>query len=410
MIPVYEMSWINYNANSKDNSKPDCSLRALSLAYDLPYDDVSKEQRGKARSKGFSYNDVTNINSFINDHGYTPLTYTDLGRAGKIGEIWNPSDVVTVKDFADTHNTGTYLVLTGKKPKGNITAYDRNELRNSNHILCIIDGDVYDSWDSMNQYVRQYCLVDGNPNTTINKDKTDNVTLKQLADEAVNEYKQKYLLNTTDFEILNWDLDDPWVSSEFRVYTDDYTVTVDYTLFTKAQTEIPKDFITKIDGKKHRGRFVIKITPKMTNDQIKEVIDTQVESNIKKLASYFKREQKFADEMSGTSIQDLYPSLTSDLRGEDLTKVLKLLKKADPYIQQNVLDVYYDTYNKEWCVTIKADPDDEYNNEKYMLVKERGKVNFHCKNTNQLNYMYNEYKGDVEGYSTEHSYYESSYW
>lgn len=44
MITVLnEMSWVSYNANKDDKRKGDCTIRALSLAYDIPYEKVSKE-------------------------------------------------------------------------------------------------------------------------------------------------------------------------------------------------------------------------------------------------------------------------------------------------------------------------------------------------------------------------------
>ena len=47
-------------------------------------------------------------------------------------------DCYTVRDFADDHPVGTYVVGTG------------------NHVVTIINGIVYDSWDSRNEIPQYY--------------------------------------------------------------------------------------------------------------------------------------------------------------------------------------------------------------------------------------------------------------
>lgn len=55
---------------------------------------------------------------------------------------------MTVDEFADVHPTGIYFIFSAKAPSDHIS-----------HATAIIDGAVYDSWDSRVQYVREaYCI------------------------------------------------------------------------------------------------------------------------------------------------------------------------------------------------------------------------------------------------------------
>ena len=45
---------------------------------------------------------------------------------------------ITVGEFADTHS-GTYLIQSGRTPSS------------SNHLVCVVDGEVFDTWNSLDQ-------------------------------------------------------------------------------------------------------------------------------------------------------------------------------------------------------------------------------------------------------------------
>lgn len=395
MIPIYEMSLINYNANKDGRDTSDCTIRSLSLAYDLPYEEVSKELRGTSKGKTFSYNATTNINGFIVKHGWTPIAV----RNG-VDVIWNKSDVVTTEQFADEHPVGTYLCLTGKKPKGSPTEYSRDEYENYNHLLCIIDGNVYDSWNSMKQYVRQYCVVDDKPNTTVNvrTNETNEVDLLSLTNEALAKCVDQYLLNADDFKIINWNADIPMGKSEVVVEEETpYSVRVFYQFYTQAQIDMPKEF-NNIDSKKHSSSFIVKITPKTPIDDIPQLVDEQVETAIKKLASYYKKEQKYCNETTGMDLTQLYPSLDANLRGVDQGALYKLLKSADPYIQKNIVDV--SDWGKEWSFYVKPDPSDD-TDEEY--------VQFVFKNASQLKTLFGYYEDDLKNNSTQYQYHYYNY-
>ena len=152
-----------YNANTRDASVGDCVKRALSVAYSEDYDKVSAELNQIKRDKrapGYNF-DIT-FNEFMK----------------RRGDTWTkePQDV-TVDEFSQSHSSGVWLILCGKNSPS-ARGY-------SSHMAAIVNGNVYDSWNSLNYYVYKYCKV--------SKGKTDEYEFdteeicKQVA-SAVDEY------------------------------------------------------------------------------------------------------------------------------------------------------------------------------------------------------------------------------
>lgn len=128
-------SFRQYNANTKDVRKGDCSVRALSLAYGIDYEIVYKSLKTSQKEIGYRiYNDLRNIEYFIEGNNSQKI------------QVDNSID--TIDDFCNSYTVGTYLLLTSKTATSHI-----------NHIVAVIDGDLYDTWNSLNQHVREvYCV------------------------------------------------------------------------------------------------------------------------------------------------------------------------------------------------------------------------------------------------------------
>lgn len=125
-----------YNANTKNMHKGDCTVRAMSLAYGIEYADVYKELKHIQQLKGrHVYNNQMNVLDFIDKHGGTKLSL---------------DSEVSVREFSSQHSQGTYLVLTRSVKMGPM-----------DHIIAIIDGNIYDTWDSSDQIVAiAYRVID----------------------------------------------------------------------------------------------------------------------------------------------------------------------------------------------------------------------------------------------------------
>ena len=113
------MEFIFYNSNPKDIHVEDCVIRGLSLFLDQTWNEIYIF----LCEKGYELKDLPSSNivwgSFLEDLGY------------KRNILPNTCPVCyTVKQFCKDFPLGKYLLGTG------------------DHILVVIDGNYYDTWDS----------------------------------------------------------------------------------------------------------------------------------------------------------------------------------------------------------------------------------------------------------------------
>lgn len=113
------MAFIQYNANPRSNRVGDCVIRAISKVTGMSWEKTYTE----IALKGFSMYDMPSSNAvwgrYLIDNGYKMLTIPNFC-----------PDCYTVIEFCEDHPEGSYLVATGT------------------HVLAVIDGDYYDTWDS----------------------------------------------------------------------------------------------------------------------------------------------------------------------------------------------------------------------------------------------------------------------
>lgn len=120
------MAFIEYNANPAGRRVGDCTVRAISKALGKDWDDVYTG----LFVEGYSKSDMPSANSvwgaYLRDHGFTRRII--------------PDDLMdyTVRDFCADHPTGTYILAI------------------DGHVVCVIDGDYYDAWDSGNEIPHYY--------------------------------------------------------------------------------------------------------------------------------------------------------------------------------------------------------------------------------------------------------------
>lgn len=109
----------HYNPNKQNPSGSDCVIRALTKALNKSWDDVFLE----LCVYGFKYKDMPSVNSIwgfmLTDYGFNKFI---------IGNTC--PNCYTVIDFARDHDKGLYVLGMG------------------DHVVTVLDGDYYDSWDS----------------------------------------------------------------------------------------------------------------------------------------------------------------------------------------------------------------------------------------------------------------------
>lgn len=117
------MQFVYYNPNPLARNVGDCSVRALSKATGQGWE----ETYTGLCLEGFMMNDMPSANSvwgsFLRRHGFH--------------RVLAPDDM-TVSEFANSHPDGTYILAL------------------SGHVVCIVDGTLYDTWHSENEIVLYY--------------------------------------------------------------------------------------------------------------------------------------------------------------------------------------------------------------------------------------------------------------
>lgn len=138
MKRILSAELLRYNANTAGNRAPDCVKRAISYAFDKSYVQVSKDLNAKMKEKKYDQWNIPQV------YG---LVIRDYGGSSR-GDIndFDPEFTIrtTLNEFADKYNTGSYILEVGKKDDSKI----------STHLVAVVDGQVVDSWDSRNWYVK----------------------------------------------------------------------------------------------------------------------------------------------------------------------------------------------------------------------------------------------------------------
>lgn len=121
------MSYIYYNPNPLKLSVGDCTIRAISCALKMSW----KRTYLSLCVQGFLMYDMPSANrvwgEFLKTKGFKRNQMPDMC-----------PDCYTIKDFCVHNPYGTFILGTGE------------------HVVCVIDGNYYDSWDSGNEIPLYY--------------------------------------------------------------------------------------------------------------------------------------------------------------------------------------------------------------------------------------------------------------
>ena len=119
--------WKKYNPNPVGRSVGDCSIRALTKALDISWE----EAYARAAKTGYLMGDMPSSDSVwgavLREAGYKRETVPNTCPA-----------CYTLAEFAEDHPDGVYVVGTG------------------GHVATVEHGDIFDSWDSSREPVIYY--------------------------------------------------------------------------------------------------------------------------------------------------------------------------------------------------------------------------------------------------------------
>ena len=114
--------WIKYNPNPTGRFVGDCSVRAVSAALGIEWEDAYT----LISDAGFAMGDMPSSDSVwgavLRQHGFYRTSIPN-----------SCPDCYTVEDFAADHPRGVFVLGFG------------------GHVATVIDGDLYDSWDSSHE-------------------------------------------------------------------------------------------------------------------------------------------------------------------------------------------------------------------------------------------------------------------
>ena len=118
VIPV----WRYVNLNPMGKSVGDCTVRAIAIATGSAWFDTYLDLclTGMVMADMPSANAITT--AYLKKNGFRRRTIPD-----------ECPDYYTISDFCKDHPKGTYIIGTGS------------------HLTTVIDGDLWDSWDSSNE-------------------------------------------------------------------------------------------------------------------------------------------------------------------------------------------------------------------------------------------------------------------
>lgn len=113
------MGYVKFNPNPLHNRVGDCVVRAIAAACNCTWEEAYTE----LCVQGFVMCDMPSSNA---------VWKSLLNRKGFVLQAIHNScpECYTIKDFADEHEKGTFVLGTGE------------------HAVTVIDGNYYDSWDS----------------------------------------------------------------------------------------------------------------------------------------------------------------------------------------------------------------------------------------------------------------------
>lgn len=116
--------FVEFNPNPNGRRVSDCAVRAIAAAFNVTWDEAYDALSHNAKLMGDLPNSDSVWGALLRQMGFTRETLPD-----------SCPDCYTVEDFAHDHPYGVYVLKT------------------SEHVVTVVDGDWYDTFDSGREIV-----------------------------------------------------------------------------------------------------------------------------------------------------------------------------------------------------------------------------------------------------------------
>ena len=342
--------WKRYNANSRDKDVGDCVKRSLSYAYGVDYDEISRQlNRIKREVNGVAFNTSKVYTKFLRDNGASSINV-------------NAYPVMTEEEFSKKWNQGVYICLTGPENK----TY-------STHMVCIMNGDIIDSWDSSDYVVRSAWEIN---NVSLD---TSEVWWEDV-EEALNPFIDKYI-NTATKKYSDWFK--TWRTTSYKV--DNTTYKMEF--FTKTSKDISDNSVFYPD-QVYIKRITVKLNPRMSTEKNIESLKPKLKQKVYDWIYQFQKDKRDCEGLEKLEVNEDFEGWLSDKKN-----LLKLPAWCRPYVTRFKYETPSSWSIYPYELIMKALPDDPY-------VDSRGKeVEFFADSLRELKDYLERYKNFYERYS-----------
>ena len=312
MIKI-QADYVRYNANTRNKNVGDCVKRALSYAYGVDYDEISRQLN---RMKGETGSDVFNDNKVWRRFVY------------KNGGIMIPDKDykgITEEEFCEQYPQGVYICLTGK------------EVGKSSHLVCIFNGDIIDSWNSSNYVVIEAWEI---------KDVSLETSFIEWEDikQPILDYIIKYCEQVSEkykkwFEI--------WMGEDFRI--DNLTRRLAFYIQTK---DLPAgcDWLSNHENYK---TIVVKLNPRLSEEKNIESLQVQLKGRVYNWVYPLEKDIRDCLDVEDMETHEWYGNAIHDKK-----YLLKLPEWSRKYIKQ--FDTPENSYKDYFYVVMEPLPEDNY--------------------------------------------------
>lgn len=124
--------FIQYNSNPFDINDDDCAIRAISIITEKSWETVYMDLVVLGITKGRMPTNKSVCNSYLKSLGFVREVIPNTC-----------PDCYTVNDFCNDNRIGKYILVT------------------DSHMVAVINGDLYDTWDSSNEIPLFYWKKEG---------------------------------------------------------------------------------------------------------------------------------------------------------------------------------------------------------------------------------------------------------